>query len=147
MSDRRSSAYRPPRALGGRRELFRTAKLNAVGWAAVAGLCATGAATGLVAARLTDASSWITVPAGTAAAVATMLAADRRKWADMRTSYSWTDDRAEVQRVANLLQRAGVDASADADELDQPTLHYLNRDHRRVSRAFRNAGLQPPRKI
>ncbi len=143
----RSTAYLPSPALGDRRAPFRTAQLNAVGWAAVVGLCATGAATGLAAARLADASSWITVPAGAATAFAAALAADRRRWARMRTSYSWTDDPTEVRHVAGLLQRAGVDASADTDELGRPTLHYLNRDHRRVTRSFRDAGLPPPRKI
>ena len=126
------------------RRTFRTAELNAAGWAAVAGLCATGAATGWAVARLTNASPRITVPAGGAAAFAAVLAADRRKWAGMSTSYGWTDNPAEVQHMATVLELAGVDVSADTEESRRPTLRYLNRDHRRVARAFRNAGLRPP---
>jgi hypothetical protein len=147
MSHHADSAYLSHSGVRrGRRELFRTAKLNAAGWAAVAGFCAVGAAAGLGAARLTNASAWITVPVGGAGAFAAVVAVDRRKWARMRTSYSWADDPGEVEHTASLLQRAGIDASADTDELDQPALRYLNRDHRRVARVFRNAGLPLPPK-
>ncbi len=146
MPDHRSSAYLSSTTVGRRREMFRTAQLNVAGWAAVAGLCVTGAATGLAATRLTGAPSWITAPVGSAAAFAVILAADRRKWAGMPTTYTWTDNPAEVQHMASLLQRAGIDASADTADVDQPTLHYLNRDHHRVARAFHDAGLQPPPK-
>jgi hypothetical protein len=132
------------RLRGGRRGFFRTARLNAAGWAAVAGVGAAGAVAGLGAARLTDTSPWITVPVGGAAALAALVAADRRKWASMRTSYSWTDDLAAVADMAVLLQRAGIDASAGTDELGQPTLWYLNRHHRRVARMFRDRGLPFP---
>jgi hypothetical protein len=145
MPEHRFSTYLPATA-SGRRELFRTAQLNMVGWAAVAGLCVAGAATGLAAARLTGTPAWITAPVGSAAAFAALLAADRHKWAGMPTTYAWTDDPAEVLHLASLLRRAGIDVSADTDDGEQPTLHYLNRDHRRVARAFHDAGLQPPPK-
>jgi hypothetical protein len=144
MPDHRSSAYLSSSPIGRRPELFRTARLNAVGWAAVAGLCVTAAAAGLAAARFTGVPSWITAPAGGAAAFAAVLAADRRKWANMPTTYSWTDNPAEVQQIAFTLQRVGIAATADTDDLEQPTLHYLNRHHRDVARAFRDAGLPPP---
>ncbi|MCA2219128.1 hypothetical protein [Jidongwangia harbinensis] len=144
MPDRRASAYLSSEPHDRRPELFRTAELNAAGWAAVGGLCVAGAAAGLALARLTGAPSWITASAGAAAAFAAVLAADRRKWAGMHSSYAWTDDSAEVQHIAGLLQRAGIDAAADADRGYGPSLRYLNRDHRRVARAFREAGLPPP---
>jgi hypothetical protein len=132
------------RLYGRRRGFFRTARLNAAGWAAVAGVGAAGAAAGLGAARLANASPWITVPVGGAAALGALVAADRRRWATMRTSYSWTDDLAAVEDMAVLLQRAGIDASAGTDGLGQPTLRYLNRHHRRVAQVFRDAGLPLP---
>jgi hypothetical protein len=130
---------------GGRRRRwrpFRTADLNAAGWTAVGGLCA---AAGLAASRHRNVSAWILVPAGALATFAAVVAADRRRWSHMRTSYSWTDDPDEVRRTAARLERAGIDASAGTDGPGRPTLRYLNRDHRRVTRAFRNAGLPPPR--
>ncbi|WP_433117935.1 hypothetical protein [Micromonospora sp. CA-246542] len=147
MPDRPSSARLTASPSGRRRDLLRTAQLNAAGWAAVAAICVIGAATGLAATRLTGTPSWLTTPAGAAAAFAAVLAADRRKWANMPTTYSWTDNPTEVQRIASALQHAGIDATADtADtaDLEQPTLRYLNRDYRRVARAFRAAGLPPP---
>ena len=146
MPDHRSSAYLSSSHYGRRRELFRTAQLNAVGWAAVAGLCITGVATGLAATRLTGAPPWITAPVGGAAAFAAVLTADRRKWANMPTMHTWTDNLVEVQQIASTLQRAGIEAAAETDELDQPALRYLNRDHRHVARALRDAGLPPPPK-
>jgi len=141
-----SSAYLSSKTFGRRWKLFRTAQLNAAGWAAVAGLCAIGAMTGLARAHLTGAATWMTMPAGSAAAFAAVIAADCRKWARMSTSYAWTDDLAEISRMADLLANAGVAVSVEIDEFDQPSLEYVNRDHRRVARAFRNAGLPRPLK-
>jgi hypothetical protein len=146
MRAHRSSAYLASRRFGRRPELFRIATLNAVGWAAVAGLCVAGAATGLAVARLTEVPAGITVPAGAAAAFAAVLVADRRRWAAGHVSYSWTDNLAEVQQMAETLRNAGVDASADTDDYDRPRLNYVNRDHPRVTRAFRAAGLPAPEK-
>jgi hypothetical protein len=146
MSRHPSSAYLSPPTLSRGGQLFRTATPNPVGWAAVAGLCGAGAATGWVTARLTGMSSWIAVTAGGAAAFAALVAADRRKWAGMPTDYCWTHDVAEAQRIAELLGHAGIAASVEIDEFDQPGLRYLNRDRRRIARAFRSAGLPPPPK-
>ncbi len=145
MPGHRSSAYLSSSPFS-RRELVRTAQLNAVGWAAVAGLCAIGAATGLAATRLTGTPPWITAPIGGAAALATVIAADRRRWATMPTAHTWTDSLVEVEQIAATLNRAGIEATAEIDELERPALHYLNRDHRQVARAFRDAGLPPPPK-
>jgi hypothetical protein len=88
------------------------------------------------------------MPVGAAVALAAMLAADRRRWAAMATSYAWTENVGEVEHLAVLLQHAGVDATATTRKPEQPTLTYRNgnrdRDRRRVARAFRDAGLPPP---
>jgi hypothetical protein len=91
MPDRTSSAYLSSRALGSRRELFHAVTLNAVGWAALAGICAVGAGIGLAAARFTGASASIIAPTGAAVAFAAVLAADRWKAARVPTT-TWTDD-------------------------------------------------------
>jgi hypothetical protein len=143
---RYQSAYLYSQKLDHHRELLRTAKLNAVGWAAVAGLCAAGAGAGLVAARLTSRAVWVAMPAGTAVALAGLIAADRRKWAAMATSYSWTDKLDDIQRIADVLTRRGVAVAVEVDEFDQPMLQYLNRDRRHVRRVLRSAGLPPPPK-
>ena len=132
-----SSTYLSSKAFGRRWELFRTAQLNGAGWAAVAVVCALGAATGLATARFTGAATGMTMPAGGAAAFAAVIAADRRRWARMTVHHAWTDDLGEVRRVADLLTNAGVAVSVEIDEFDQPSLQYVNRDHRRVARAFR----------
>lgn len=101
---------------------------------------------GLAVTRLTGLPSWITAPVGGATAFAAVLAADRSKWANMPATYTWTDNPAEVERIAALLRRAGVDISAVMNGADQPSLHYRNGDRRHVARAFRDAGLPPPPK-
>lgn len=141
-----SSAYLSSRKPRHPPELFRTAQLNVVGWAAVAGLCAVGATAGLAAARVTGTAPWIAVPAGGAAALAGLVAADRRKWRAMPTTYAWTDDVNSIQHIADVLTRAGVAVTVEVDDFDQPKLQYLNRDHRQIRRTFRNAGLPPPPK-
>lgn len=143
MPAHRSSVYLPSGRLADRPELFRTVKLNAVGWAAVAGLCAAGAAAGLAAARVAGVPPWVAGPTGAVVAFAAVLVADRRRWAGMTVSYAWTDDPAEVEHLAGLLQDAGVDVSVDPD---QPCLYHRNRDRRRIVRAFRDEGLEPPRR-
>jgi hypothetical protein len=127
-----------------RRGLFRTAQLNAAGWSAVVGLCAAGAGAGLVAARFTRAATWITMPAGGAFAMAGLIAADRRKWAAMPSTYAWTDNLDDVLQIADMLTRAGIAVSVEIDEFDQPMLRFLNRDRRRIRGVFRSAGLSFP---
>lgn len=85
MPEHRYAAYLASESARPRRELFRSVQLNAVGWAALAGLCVTGAAVGLVAARSTGVPSWLTAPAGGAAAFAAVLAADRLRRPGVRS--------------------------------------------------------------
>ncbi len=146
MSRHPSSAYLSAQTPGRRGTLLRTATLNLVGWAAVVGLCGAGAGTGLATAQLTGISPWIAGPVGGAVAFAALIAADRRRWAGMPTSYGWTQDLADTQRMADLLTDAGIAVSVEVDEFDQPGLRYINRDRPRVARTFRTAGLRPPPK-
>ncbi|MEU4693979.1 hypothetical protein [Actinoplanes sp. NPDC023714] len=141
---RQSAAYLSSSRIGRRRELFRTAELNAAGWAALTGFCVSGAAAGLTISRFTGIPNWITMPVGGFTAFAVVLAADRSKWANMHTTYTWTDNLAEVERIATVLQRVGVSVLVVVNGTDWPSLDYRNGDRRHVDRAFRDAGLPPP---
>src|SRR5215207_10094419 len=125
--ERRSAAYVPSRR-SRPFSLFRMAQLNIVGRTAVAGLCLAGAGIGLVATRVTGIPAVVAVPAGGAAALLSLVAADRRKWGTRETRYSWTEDAAEVERVADLIDRTGVTVRVTADEQGRPMLWYRNRD-------------------
>ncbi|GIF06943.1 hypothetical protein [Actinoplanes siamensis] len=144
MQDYRSAAYLSSKKVSGRRPLLRTAQLNIVGWIAVTGLCAVGATAGLAVSRLAGVGTRIAMPAGGIAALVAVLAVDRRKWGDMPTSYSWTDDPDATAQAAALLTREGIGASAQLDQFGLPAVHYRNRDSRRVRQLFRSAGLPAP---
>ncbi|GAA2915863.1 hypothetical protein Acy02nite_91870 [Actinoplanes cyaneus] len=115
-----------------------------MGWAALAGFCVFGAAAGLAIARFTGIPGWFTTPVGSVTAFTAVLAADRGRWANMHTIYTWTDNLVEVERIATVLQRAGVNVLVVANVADRPALDYRNGDRRLVGRAFRDAGLPPP---
>ena len=112
--------------------LLRTARLNVVGWLALVGLCAL---IGLVAALIGKVFSWsrpVTGASGAILALAGVLALDRKRWAGMSTSISWTHDPAEVRSVVQTLQRRGVPVVLVIGEEGEPRLLYRNRDVRRV---------------
>jgi hypothetical protein len=142
--EHRSSSYLFSRRIRHHRGLFRTAQLNIVGRAAVAGLCLAGAGIGLVSTRASGVRAWVAAPAGGAAVLLVLVAADRRKWGTMETGYAWTGDAAEVERVADLIERDGVTVRVDIDERGQAKLRYVNRDGRRIRRIFQRAGIPPP---
>jgi hypothetical protein len=142
--EHRSSSYLSSRRIRHHRGLFRTAQLNIVGRAAVAGLCLAGAGIGFVSSRASGVPAWVAAPAGGAAALLGLVAADRRKWGTMETVYAWTEDATEVERVADLIERDGVAVRVDIDEQGQARLRYLNRDGRRIRRIFRRAGIPQP---
>lgn len=120
------------------------AQLNIVGRAAVAGLCLAGAGIGLAATRLVGIPAVVAVPAGGAAMLLGLVAADRRKWGTRETGHSWTEDAAEVERVADLIERTGITVRVTADEQGRPMLCYRNRDARPVRRVLRKAGIPAP---
>jgi hypothetical protein len=142
--EHRSVAYVSSRRIRRHRGLFRTAQLNIVGWAAAAGLCLAGVGIGVASTRASGVAAWVAAPAGGAAVLLVVVAADRRKWGTMETGYGWTEDAVEVERVADLIERDGVTVRMDTDELGQKMLRYFNRDGRRVGRILRRAGIAPP---
>jgi hypothetical protein len=142
--EHRSAAYVSSRRIRRHRGLFRTAQLNIVGWAAVAGLYLAGAGIGVVLTRASGVAAWVAAPAGGAAVLLVVVAGDRRKWGTMETGCAWTEDAAEVERVADLIERDGVTVRVDTDEQGQKMLRYFNRDGRRVRRILRRAGIAPP---
>jgi hypothetical protein len=98
----------------------------------------------LVSTRASGVRAWVAAPAGGAAVLLVLVAADRRKWGTMETGYAWTGDAAEVERVADLIERDGVTVRVDIDEEGQAKLRYLNCDERRIRRIFHRAGIPPP---
>jgi hypothetical protein len=103
-----------------------------------------GAGIGLVSTRARGVPAWVAAPAASAAVLVGLVVADRRKWGSMATGYAWTQDTAEIERVADLIRRDGVTVRVDTDERGQAKLLYLNRDGRRLRRILRRAGIPPP---
>ena len=74
------------------RRFLRTARLNAVGFGAVGGTCLVAAALCAPALRRTGWPLLIRAAPGPVVVVTGLVALDRRKWAGMVTSFSFTDD-------------------------------------------------------
>src|SRR4051812_36535545 len=144
MIRRRASAYLSRRrGLHLRPRLLRTAELNAAGWGAVVLLSLAGAGIAHGAARASGSTSKALAPVGALACLVALVAADRRRWGRMETSYSWTRDPDDVARIGVLLQRHGVPVRVDTDDERGPRLRYRNRDARRVRRELHRAGVAP----
>jgi hypothetical protein len=112
-----------------RRRMFRTAKLNMVGVAAVVGSCLTAAGLGFAAGRFLGLPVAIIASAGGLLPLAFLVAADRRKWRAMLAVYGWGGTAAEVTAVAAELLRQGVVANVEMnDEDESASLRYRNAD-------------------
>ena len=75
----------------------------------------------------------VTAASGAALALAGVVAFDRRRWAGMVTSFSWTDDLAEVRSAVDALRQRGVPVEMFLDPEDgRPRLSCRNRDAKRV---------------
>jgi hypothetical protein len=129
-----------------RRHPLLTARLNAVGWLAVGLACLGAGAAGAVLARLTGWSRGWSALLGASCVPVALVIADRRRWGQMTTSYSWTDDLAEVERGAASLRRAGVRVDVENDDESGPRLRYRNRDAGRVRTVLAAAGVVVPRR-
>ena len=127
---RRRRGYAPLR----RWRLFRTARLNAVGWAALTGwVVAWGSIVG-EAARLVDLWPAAGALLGAAAGLVVVVIFDRRRWSGMEAHFGWTDEPAVVQQAVQRLLDAGVAVSYYMSPDGEPHLVYRQRDERRVMR-------------
>jgi hypothetical protein len=114
----------------GRRHLFQNARLNAVGWAALAGASLVSAAVGAVLAAWAGAPAWIGAAVGLPLVLLVLVALDRRRSRLGHVGFGWTDDVAEVEAAADELRRRGVEVSV---RRDPPSLTFRRRDQRVVS--------------
>ncbi len=112
-----------------RRRMFRTAKLNIVGGAAVVGSCLAAAGLGFAAGRLFGLPIAVTAPAAALLPLALLVAADRRKWRAALAAYGWGGTEDEVSAVVAELLRRGVVANVEIGGEDESvSLQYRNAD-------------------
>jgi len=122
--------------------MFRTAKLNIVGSAAVVGSCITAAGLGFAAGRFFGLPVAVTASAGGLLPLAFLVAADRRKWRAMLAGYGWGGTEAEVSAVAAELLRRGVVANVEIyGEEESVSLQYRNADAGVVATVLAESGI------
>ena len=122
--------------------MFRTAKLNIVGSAAVVGSCITAAGLGFAAGRFFGLPVAVTASAGGLLPLAFLVAADRRKWRSMLAAYGWGGTAAEVSAVATELLRRGVFANVEIyGEEESVSLQYRNGDAKVVETVLAELGI------
>lgn len=157
---RRHGEYAPLRpGQPDRRPWLRTAQLNTAGWSALLGVCAAAGGVGVLLARALGlpGSSGLAL---TVVPVGAVVLADRRRWADMETSFGWGGSVAEVSRVVEELRNRGVEAQVRPetqyekpwwDRIDTPpdaepaaSLGYTNRHAATVRDVLRSHGLALP---
>ena len=138
---RRYAEYGPLTSGRAHRHLLRTARLNLVGWLALLLLCAMA---GTVAALLGNAVGWpwwVTGACAVLLVLAGVVGLDRRRWAGMSTSFSWTDDPAEVGTVVEALRQRGLPVEMIIDPDDgTPRLSCRNRHAKRVQALIATLG-------
>ena len=102
--DYEAAPLRPGRR---RHHWLRTAQLNAVGWAALLGVCLVAAAVGVAAAGLiAGPRGWGAILGVLPLGVVVLL--DRRRWASMEASFGWGASEVDVARIASELADHGV---------------------------------------
>ena len=122
--------------------MFRTAKLNIVGSAAVVGSCITAAGLGFAAGRFFGLPVAVTASAGGLLPLAFLVAADRRKWRSMLAVYGWGGTATEVSAVATELLRRGVFANVEMyGEDESVSLQYRNADAGVVATVLAESGI------
>jgi hypothetical protein len=119
--------------------LFRNARLNWVGWTALACASLGSAALGVAVSAQAGWSPWIGAVIGLPLVTLVLLVLDRRRtWLGV-VGFGWTDQLAEVEAVAEELGRRGVDVSVQEAS---PSLTFRRRDQRVVAEVL---GLPPGR--
>ena len=127
-----------------RRQMFRTARLNMVGRAAVAGSCLAAAGLGFAAGRLSGLPVVVTASVGGLFPLALLVAADRCKWRASLTAYGWGGTETEVSAVAAELLRRGVVANVEIwGEDESASLQYRNADEGVVATVLAEQGIPP----
>jgi hypothetical protein len=142
--DRRYASYRrsPWRRPYVKPRLFRSVRLNSVGWLAVAALCLAGAGAGYGVGRVVGLPRGASPVVGTLLGLITLVAVDRRRWGRLETGFSWGNDPDAVMRVGTELQRQGVPVQLEVDHDSRVRLRYHNRDAGQVRRALNRFGVR-----
>jgi hypothetical protein len=141
----RFAQYQPSKRWRLRRcRLFRSVELNAVGWAAAAALCLTGAVAGYAVSLLSGWPIAIGPVIGTLLGLVTLVVADRRRWGSPWTEYSWGDSPETTQRVCMQLKGLGYPVDTTTYPDGRVRLRYRQRDSRRVAMALNRLGIRPP---
>jgi len=123
------------------RPFLRTARLDAVGYGALVAACLVAAPVGALALGATGWPLPVRDLVGPLVVVLALLVADRRKWARMQTSFSFTDDVATMRAVADQLTARGLPVTLDVERWG-PSLRYRNRDAKRVHAALHDLGIR-----
>jgi hypothetical protein len=124
--------------------LFRSARLNLVGWMAVGALCLVGAATGYGIGSLVGGPVVVWLVIGALLCIGTLVVVDRRRWGRLWTGYSWGDTPQATEGVGRELTRRGLVVATRTYPDGRVGLRYRNRDCRRVARALSQLGIRPP---
>lgn len=144
--DRGTSSYAPltrhrvPR----RPRLFKSVRLNAIGWLALVGACLLSGAVFAVVGYLIG-ISWV-APAviGVFTALVVLVILDRRRHGAGWANYSWTDDESEKATVVVALRATGVEAQLDSWNGEPPfAVHIHRRDEKSLNRILDQLGIAP----
>ncbi|GAA5186895.1 hypothetical protein GCM10023322_34120 [Rugosimonospora acidiphila] len=139
--DCRYAVYRASRWRGYRRRirLFRSVRLNGVGWLAVGLVCVVGTGVGYGVGRAADLPVGASSLAGGLFGLVVVVFVDRRRWGRLETDRSWGGEGPDaVSRIAASLRQRGVPVRLWTDRWGNRSLRYYNRDARRVRRALRD---------
>jgi membrane protein implicated in regulation of membrane protease activity len=105
---------------------------NAGRWALL-GVSLASAAVGAALAVLLGGSWWIGALVGLPLAVLALVVVDRRRSRRALTSWSWTDDLAEVEAAALVLGQEGIEVEVENDPESHPRLVFRASETRRVA--------------
>jgi hypothetical protein len=123
------------------RPFLRTARLNAVGYSALVGACLVAAVVSALALRATGWPQGLRAGVGPLVVVLALLGADRRKWARMETSFSFSDDARDLRSIADRLAAQNLPATVEVDGRVL-VLRYRNGDAARVHAALDGLGIR-----
>jgi hypothetical protein len=123
------------------RPWLRTARLNAVGYAALLAACLLA---GVVTAVVLRATGWplpLRAALGPMVVVLALVVGDRRKWSRTETSFSFSDDSTDMRSVAARLAAQNLPVTVDVAGRVL-VLRYRNGDRGRVHAALHSLGIR-----